>query len=136
MRDDNSHTNSRLSTLMQLLFSFDQKKRAEKTLIQAHASQRLLLVANSRLLRPRGYKKLYATTNRRVGCKIRDLCTYQHVSWSVLAPLLCKLITTHACLTVTHLRSPTCVIVRLSPQEDNMRLASRYIQRPNIIDHV
>ena len=35
----NSHTNSRLSTLMQLLFLFDQNMRVEKTLIQTLACQ-------------------------------------------------------------------------------------------------
>ena len=36
---ENSHTNSCLSTLMQLLFSFDRDMRVEKTLIQTLASQ-------------------------------------------------------------------------------------------------
>jgi hypothetical protein len=36
---ENSHANSRLSTLMQLLFSFDQDTRIEKTLMQTLASQ-------------------------------------------------------------------------------------------------
>ena len=36
---ENSHTNSRLSTLMQLLFSFDQELKVEKTLIQTLACQ-------------------------------------------------------------------------------------------------
>ena len=36
---ENSHTNSCLSTLMQLLFSFDRDMRVEKTLIQSLASQ-------------------------------------------------------------------------------------------------
>ena len=35
----NSHTNSRLSTLIQLLFSFDQDMGVEKTLIQTLACQ-------------------------------------------------------------------------------------------------
>jgi hypothetical protein len=36
---ENSHANSRLSTLMQLLFSFDRGVRVEKTLMQTLASQ-------------------------------------------------------------------------------------------------
>jgi hypothetical protein len=36
---ENSHTHSRFSTLMQLLFSFDQDMRAEKTVMQTLASQ-------------------------------------------------------------------------------------------------
>jgi hypothetical protein len=36
---ENSHANSRFSTLMQLLFSFDRGMRIEKTLIQTLASQ-------------------------------------------------------------------------------------------------
>ena len=36
---ENSHTNSRLSTFMQLLFSFDQYMRVEKTLLQTLACQ-------------------------------------------------------------------------------------------------
>jgi hypothetical protein len=36
---ENSHANSRFSTLMQLLFSFDRGMRVEKTLMQTLASQ-------------------------------------------------------------------------------------------------
>ena len=54
---ENSHTNSRLLTLMQLLFSFDQHMRIEKTLIQTLACW---LSCNfcSRLTRTRELRKL------------------------------------------------------------------------------
>jgi hypothetical protein len=54
---ENSHVNSRFSTLMQLLFSFDQAMKVEKTLMQTLASQ-LSCNSCSRLIKQWKLRKL------------------------------------------------------------------------------